>query len=209
MMAWLRADRRGRLDRRAQGLRLCLGLLRRQARRRGARARARARDGAERRHRQRGLPGLHRHRSRPGPISEDRPAASRRAMSSPSLTKSYTARPPGAARRGRRRGALSVLARKPRPSPDTLAIARRGMWSLIPKLLLCPPARSLSPACGGVKPFQIPFPLLLPQAGEYASLVVDRPGADLRSIPRPRSRSARPTTRRSCACGCACSPARR
>ena len=60
--ARLRPHRRDRLDRRAEGLRLRVGLLRGEARRGRPGALARARDREDRRHRQCGLSRLHRHR---------------------------------------------------------------------------------------------------------------------------------------------------
>ena len=60
-----RADHQRRLDGGPDRLRLCLGLLRRQARRHRPDARARARTGQHRRHRQRRLPRLYRHADAP------------------------------------------------------------------------------------------------------------------------------------------------
>ena len=116
--ARLRPHRRGRLHGRAQGLRLRDRLLRRQARGGRPGARARARDRAHRRHRQRGLPRLHRHRpgaAEPRPHrAQDRPAARGSARRH---DQGQPARPADPARGGRRRRAGAVRAGRRPPSP--------------------------------------------------------------------------------------------
>ena len=116
--AQVRPHRRDRLDRRPEGLRLRLGLLRGEARRGRAGALAGARDREDRRHRQRRLPRLHRHRhdarKRVAHRRQDRPHAAKRRR--PPFSR--TIRWGGLSNRRRSPPPCSICARRtPPPSP--------------------------------------------------------------------------------------------
>src|SRR5499427_1539654 len=115
------------VDRGSQRLCLCQRLLRGQTRARRLDAGARRRDRSERRHRQRGLPGLYRHRARArqhrARRRQDRPRASGRARR---ISKGRPDRPPDPAGGSRRRRGVPLLAGGRRGHRHNARDRRRG-----------------------------------------------------------------------------------